>query len=382
MTKAQRQARLRKIWGKRSPRDLAEELGVSLRTIRRDASEMDLPAYKPRTVAKNVADLRRTQDLRDERKQKRALAKRVMQQERELEAANVVGSHKGFFEITHTKSAAPTRAVAIAVISDLHIEENVDPHTVNGLNEFNEEICKERMRRLFCHLVKLVHMNQQATEIDTLVMFVLGDLISSNIHDELLETCRLPPIDAALEAMDYLAGGIQYILDNTDVELIIPCKVGNHSRITKRVHISTEAGNSLEWFIYNSLAKQFAGEQRVKFVLERSMESYIDVWPDFRIRYMHGHSMKGGGGVGGVMVPILRAVGKMDGVIRADLTVLGHFHNYKNFGNVIVNGSGIGWAPFASFIHATFELPKMAFALVDERLGVTVATPIVLTEDR
>jgi len=382
MTKQERQAKLRKMWGKYHPRTIADELGVSRRTLRRDVAELGLPPYEEETADDIVHEVSESLKLRTERTKTRKLADQLKRAREQIEAVFKLKEHRGVFEIKHRSTKADTRAVAVAVISDLHIEEVVDPETVNGLNEYNEEVCKVRMNRLFVHMVKLIKLNQLHTQIDTLLLAILGDLISSNIHDELLETARCQPIDAALEALEYLETGVQYILDNTDVDLIIPCKVGNHSRITKKVHISTESGNSLEWFIYNTLANRFKGNKRVTFIIERSQETYVQVWPNFTVRCMHGHSIKGGGGIGGITAPIFRAIFKMNKTISADLTLLGHFHQYLNLGKAIVNGSGIGWAPFASFIHAGYELPRQAFCLIDERVGVTVACPIILTEDR
>ena len=382
MTKAQRLALMKKHWGKHTPDEIAEMLGVTLRTIWRYKAELGLPGFKQPGAEEFVDEFKTKRQLTAERRKTKELAKTLAYKEEELEAAQVLKEHRGIFEVAHGPCSSETRAVAIAVLSDFHIEEVVVPEVVNNLNEFNQEVCEQRIGRLFRHMVKLVTLNQQHAHIHTLVMFLLGDLISSNIHLELLETARCRPIDAAIEVMEYLAGGIEYILDNTDVKLIVPCKVGNHGRITKKVHVSTEAGNSLEWFIYNALAARFKGNDRVEFIIERSMESYIDVWPNFRIRYMHGHSIRGGNGIGGVAVPILRTIFKMDHAIHANLTVMGHFHQYLNLGKAIINGSLIGWAPFASYIHAKFELPRQAFCLVDESVGVTIACPIILSEDR
>ena len=100
---------------------------------------------------------------------------RVEELEAELDAATQMKEFKGIFTIEHEEKDVKTRAVALAVISDLHIEEVVVAETVNHLNEFNETVCQERMRRLFCHMVKLLKLNQQSTHIDTLVLMILGE---------------------------------------------------------------------------------------------------------------------------------------------------------------------------------------------------------------
>jgi hypothetical protein len=104
---------------------------------------------------------------------------------------------------------------------------------------------------------------------------LLGDFISGNIHDELMETCRLLPAFAIMRAQDVLASGIQFLLDNTDCHFTIPCTPGNHSRITKKQRHATEQGNSLETYMYHNLARHFQGNKRVTFLIADGYHLYL-----------------------------------------------------------------------------------------------------------
>ena len=215
------------------------------------------------------------------------------------------------------------QAVAFAIASDWHVEENVKPETVNGTNTYTMAIAKERAEKFFNHTLKLVNKESQDIKIDTLVLALLGDFFSGNIHDELMETCEVQPQDAMLYAQNLVASGIEFLLANSKLKLIIPCAVGNHSRQTAKVHISTEHGNSLEWAMYSFLAQYFKREPRVTFILSRSYFNYMDVF-GYTIRFHHGHAVNYAGGVGGLEVPMRRIIGRWDKDKPAYLSVCGH----------------------------------------------------------
>lgn len=265
-------------------------------------------------------------------------------------------------------------SVAVAVASDWHVGENVKPETVDFTNEYTMRIAKKRAEAFFRNTVKLVQKEQQDTNIQTLVLALLGDFISGNIHEELLESCEVPPIEEAMFAQNLLASGIEYILANTKLELIVPCCVGNHSRITDKVHVSTEQGNSLEWMIYNNLAIHFAKNKRVKFVLSKGYFTFVDVF-GYLIRFHHGHAIKFGGGIGGLTVPVIKAIARYDLDRKATLDVFGHFHNRIDGGKFIVNGSLIGDAPYGKRLGFTGR-PEQAFFLVQKGYGKTIVAPI------
>lgn len=270
-------------------------------------------------------------------------------------------------------------AVAVAVASDWHVEENVKPETVNFSNDYTMAIAKRRAEKFFQHVLQLVQKEQNAVKIDTLVLALLGDFFSGNIHDELMETCEVAPQDAMLFAQNLLASGIEFLLANSKLELIIPCCVGNHSRMTKKVHVSTEHGNSLEWAMYNFLCAYFKNHKqgkRVTFVLSRSYHNYINIF-GYVIRFHHGHAIQSGGGVGGLTIPVLKAIAKWDNDQKATLDVFGHFHQRMHNSKFVVNGSLIGDSPYGKRLGFTGR-PEQAFFLIDKKRGQTVSAPILV----
>lgn len=271
-----------------------------------------------------------------------------------------------------------TNATAVAVCSDFHFEEEVKPETVNGLNEFNLDIARSRSDRFFVNTAKLIKAKQKSIKVDTLVLGLLGDFITGNIHEENVETAQLPPAEALVLVETKLASGIQYLLDNTNVKLVIHCHLGNHPRITKKMRHATSAGNNLEWVMYHFLASHFKGNKRIEWFISPAYHSYCDIG-GFVIRFHHGHDVRFGGGVGGLSIPLNKAIAQWNKAKRADLDVLGHWHQLRYFGNAIVNGSLIGFNAYALSIKADFEKPKQAFFLVNNaRKEVTDFSPVWL----
>lgn len=299
----------------------------------------------------------------------------IFQLRDDLEAMIAVKDAVQTYEIKASQRTGG-EATAVVVASDWHVEENVKPETVNYTNNYTMAIAKQRAEKFFQHTLQLVEKEQHAVKIDTLVLALLGDFFSGNIHDELMETCEVPPQDAMLFAQNLLASGIEFLLTNSKLKLVIPCCVGNHSRMTKKVHVSTEHGNSLEWAMYNFLAKYFSKEKRVTFVLSRSYHNFIEIY-GYVIRFHHGHAIQSGGGVGGLTIPVLKAIAKWDMDRQAHLDVFGHFHQRTHNKKFVINGSLIGDSPYGKRLGFTGR-PEQCFFLIDKKRGQTVSAPILV----
>ena len=270
-----------------------------------------------------------------------------------------------------------SEAVAFAIASDWHYEENIDKNTVDGYNEYNVTIANERASQFFKTVVRLCEVEGTFSKIDTLVLALLGDFISGNIHEALLEICELKPMPAIIAVQNILVSGIQFILDNTKLNLIIPCHVGNHTRITEKVHIATEAGNSLETLMYHHIANHFRDNKRVTFKIATGYLSYLQVW-DYTVCFQHGHAVKFGGGVGGITIPLRKAIAQWQKKRHADLYILGHWHQFLDVGDAIVNGSMIGYSSYVQFIKADPERPKQAFFVLSKKFNEKISVRPIL----
>lgn len=307
------------------------------------------------------------------------LIEEVKRLRKELEAAQAVAPTTTTIIPIGKHKRSEMAATAVVLASDWHAEEEVLPDTINGLNEFNLQIFDERANRFFQNTAKLIHEKQKALTVETLVMALLGDFISGNIHDENLETGLLAPIQASMMVESKIAAGINLLLKDTDVRLVIPCHAGNHPRLTKKTRFATEVGNALEYWMYHHLAGLFKGNPRVEFRISNGYHSYLNIG-EFRIRFHHGHRIRYWGGVGGLTIPVNKAIAEWDKSRPADLDCFGHFHQFLWPGKFFCNGSLIGYNAFALGNKCAFEKPKQAFFLVNhQRNEVHDVCPVWLT---
>lgn len=282
------------------------------------------------------------------------------------------------------KASGMRNCTAVALASDWHVEEPVVAEAVAGVNEYNLAVADKRIKRFFDGIVWSIlhHRASKKLSVRDLVLALMGDLITGYIHIELVESNLLSPVEAVDWLIPRLVSGIKYLLDVLDLESItIPCSHGNHGRTTEKSRISTGAMNSFEWLMYRMLANSFQSEKRVRFHITQSAHQYVEVYGQ-TLHFHHGDSLKYLGGVGGIGIPFRKAMNAWDGVRKAAVHHIGHFHNYNDFGNGVTNGSLIGFGGYSQWIRAAYEVPQQAFYLFDSERGKCQVTPIWVTEGR
>ena len=267
---------------------------------------------------------------------------------------------------------------AVALLSDVHCEERVLAGDTPTGNEYDLEVAERRIGRFFAGVEWLVEKERTATQIRTLVLWFGGDMMSGQIHEENLETSAAPPIPTLLWLRPQLVSGIERLVA-ADLDVRLVCSYGNHGRDTKRCNFATGAHHSYEWGMYQELAMRFADHPRVQVLADPSEHQYVKVY-DFDLHFHHGHRVNYGGGVGGITIPLNKAVAQWDRVRRCDYHHFGHFHQYIDTGNVLVNGSVIGYNSYAMGIKASPEPPQQAFYVLDSKRGKTAKSPVWVAE--
>lgn len=274
--------------------------------------------------------------------------------------------------------SALSYSTAMSIWSDWHVEEEVKPKTVNNLNAFNLDIARKRVEHLANRVVKFIRMYRRDTEVKELAIFLGGDFITGNIHEENMENCLLRPLEAVIFAEELIASAIEFVHAHADIKIVVFCVPGNHSRITKKIRYATEQGNSLEYYMYHHLAKHFQSEPNVEFVISDSSLFYLKLF-GMNIRMFHGQQIRYVGGVGGILIPTRKKIAEWDKAIPADLNLLCHWHQEQKFGKVIVNGSLIGYNAFALANGFEYEPPKQQFFLINgQHQRVSIYSPVFL----
>lgn len=256
------------------------------------------------------------------------------------------------------------RATAVVVLSDWHVEENVTLGQTAGANEYSLDVADRRISELAERIGTLIEHERRLVRIDRIVVAVLGDLISGHIHEELVETCEIPPLEATRWAGSRLRSLIDLASDLAR-EVIVVTQPGNHGRSNAgRPRAATEHDHSFEQNLYVMMA---AGELRknVRWDISEGYLGYLDL-DGFVLRYHHGHAIRYGGGIGGISIPVNKAIAQWNRGRRADLDVFGHWHQWQHVrGRYVSNGSLIGINSFGIRIKAEPEAPCQSLLVID-----------------
>lgn len=368
---------------KMSKYELAGHFGVSVDSIRHRIRRFNLKQVRTKVIPTTDELVARDRSKMEEKSE----AKLAKDKYRLVMAENerLIRENQAILRMVETPQSLvikPTtnggsEATAFVVASDWHVEESVKPETVSELNKFDLKVADQRINKFFQNSIRLLNITKRDSHIKEVVLALLGDFISGSIHEELVEGNNLLPIDAIMFAEERIVAGINAYLKQTDLNITVVCHAGNHSRITKKTHVSTEQGNSLEFYMYHHLRQLFEKNKRVRFIIANGYHTYLDIYGHI-IRLHHGHSIRYGGGVGGIYIPVNKAIAQWNKGRHCDLDVFGHFHQLRDGGNFVCNGSLIGYNSFALSIKADYEPPKQAFFLVDKKRGKTLQAPIWL----
>lgn len=271
-------------------------------------------------------------------------------------------------------------ATAILVLSDWHIEETVLAETVNNLNAYDLDIARARVQQVWQRAEMLLMHERQLVDIDHLVVACLGDFISGHIHEELMETCSLPPMAATREAGELILGGIQKMLESFRKITVVTAH-GNHGRSTHKMRAATSADHSFEHNLYKWMEKTTRGTKGLEWQIADGYLNYMDV-QGYTIRFHHGDAVKYSSGIGGLSIPMNKAKANWDRSRTSDLDICGHFHTWLYMPyKFLVNGCLIGMSPYGIRIRAEYQPPSQSLLIVDSRHGVTKALQVFADKD-
>lgn len=282
-----------------------------------------------------------------------------------------------------TKKAA--QEVPVALWSDWHFGEVVQPDEVNGVNAFNPAIARARIKRLVDGTVNLCR-NHMGGNYPGIVIALLGDFISGGLHPELLRTDEEGKLESTLSIVDILVGALTRMADEFG-QVFCPSVPGNHGRMTQKPEFKEYHKGNFDWLAYQLVARHFEsrGDTRVKFMIPPSGDAFFRVY-GLKMMATHGDMLgvKGGDGIIGAMGPIMRGEIKMRGqqssLGRAyDLLLMGHWHQALRTPRAFVNNALKGFDEYAmKGLRAVPSPPSQTLFFVHPERGVTAEWQVAL----
>lgn len=275
--------------------------------------------------------------------------------------------------------------VPTLMLSDLHWGEVVHPSQINGVNRYNVDIAKKRMKATIERAVHLLKIISPTMDYPGIVLVLGGDMISGNIHDELTATNEINSMPAVLDLFGELVGVIKTLAD-TFGKVFLPCVTGNHGRDTMKIWGKDRHHTSFDWLLYQFLAKHFENDKRVTFLIPDGPDAYYKIY-EHRYLLTHGDQFRGGDGMIGALGPIIRGDHKKRSRnaqidMEYDTMLIGHWHQYIQLARLIVNGSLKGYDEYAYSNNFGFEPPQQALWLTHPKYRITYRMPVYSDEQR
>lgn len=319
------------------------------------------------------------------RAQVASLKKLIEKQQNEIDRLNRLVDLKELLANTpvcrgplHVGKSLTNCAIPMFIWSDWHVEERVDRAKVLNKNEYNLEIARRRATKCAESTVKMIRHTRESSRVDSVFLFLGGDFITGDIHDELAETNLLGPAEATVFAYELLVQGLKTIAAEKYLKTIrIACAVGNHGRTTPKMRFKNGTEKSFESIIYAMLASQFTGK-RFQWEISAGGVGMSEISSNFFVRTAHGHQIKYQGGIGGLTIPLTKWIHRQDQTIPAGWNMIGHHHVYGlPTGRCLANSSLIGWSEYATEHGFPFEPAQQAGCIFDvSRNRVTGVFPV------
>lgn len=265
-------------------------------------------------------------------------------------------------------------AMPVLLLSDLHLDEVVNLHDMDGMNSYDRAIAEVRLERIINATIKVLRRYVSGVTLDGITVMLLGDIITGTIHPELAETNEAAPPASIVHWVPLLASALRALADEFGF-VFVPVVDGNHDRTTFKTRTKKRVENSYAWVIYNWLADTLRDDPRIQFKLTTSPQQLIDVY-ETTFLLTHGDSFRSAGGVGGLYPSLLKYMLRMHDLYSQtkrdfDYALMGHWHQALEGQDFFVNGSLKGYDEYAKHGGFKFEKPKQQLFIVTPERGVT-----------
>lgn len=271
--------------------------------------------------------------------------------------------------------------------SDFQVGEVIRPEETDNAHGYDIETFRARYRRLISKTVELCLTHQKEWTYPGIIYARGGDTISGAIHQELLETDEVTPIEAVEIAFEEEAAGIRQLADafgRVDTKAV----GGNHDRDTHKPQSKRAGAHSYERLVSYMLQREFANDPRVTFQTSQSPDVYFAIYGT-RILLTHGDKIgsRGGQGFVGPAATIMRGAQKVIAEQMAlgrpvDEVHMGHFHTPLELGYALANGCLPGYSEYAKLLRCRPEAPSQWLAFYHPRYGKVGLKKIWLEEPR
>ena len=173
------------------------------------------------------------------------------------------------------KGKSSEAQVMVAVLTDTHVGEQVFSPQVMQMNTYDYEVFNRRLSGWAMQVINLANYRRNICPINELMVPMLGDMISGDIHEELsrtnIDNCMMQMLNTAhsiAQALMFLAPHFKTIT--------VPCVVGNHGRMTRKPPMKDKY---MDWdyLAYQCMAAFCANQKNIHFDIPKSFAHVVDI---------------------------------------------------------------------------------------------------------
>jgi hypothetical protein len=165
------------------------------------------------------------------------------------------------------RRAGRTKAVVTAILSDLHLDEVVRPDEMGGANAYNREIAGLRLNRWVDKATSLPreYMTGDKIDLDGCALFLAGDLLSGDIHEELRKSNAGTLAEGIAYWVDPLSAAVGALADEYG-KVTVDVVAGNHGRnpLNRRSPAKGRARDNFDTLLGWLIARDHADDERVE----------------------------------------------------------------------------------------------------------------------
>jgi len=201
------------------------------------------------------------------------------------------------------------------------------------------------MQKLYEGVIKLTDRLESKKKYTRFNIFMLGDMVSGIIHEELLRHKGLAITDQVVMGAEIIADFI-YKLKRRFPTIDVYCVVGNHGRLDKKISFK-DKWNSFDYLLYKFIETKFENVDGVNFYIPKQSMIIVKKF-DFNFLLRHGDGKSNsfaGIPVYGIMRTSAKATQMFAGLHNTYIhyEILGHYHTPmalpKPAGKIIINGT-------------------------------------------
>lgn len=226
-----------------------------------------------------------------------------------------------------------SKAIAVIVYTDWHIGEIVNAGEMGGSNRYNWKIAQERATSITDRMIEHFNVQRNGYDIRQCAVFVLGDMVTGDIHHELSVTNEFPVTTAIANAGTLLADCFRRICGAFEYVNAYEVSCDNHGRLTQKPQSKQGGVNNYSRLVYEIANLHMANAPAFHAEISDDMSPVWRVGTHY-FAAAHGHQVKSAGrtpyyGFSRYVGQFLRD--RLDRKLPAiERFLFGHFHHHAS----------------------------------------------------